>query len=84
MRIFVGNWGTVTGGIIQGITLICNTDTQLQILDKGILMAVPVKDGYLTTESSLVLYKNGNLDIEANGDINITSKNGKVNINWKR
>jgi hypothetical protein len=37
-----------------------------------------------TGKNSILKFEKDFIDIEANGDINITSKNGKVNINGKR
>ena len=76
--------------------LISKTDgPQLAVYDKMISLGVPGKDLGLQVnldkekivlkqgQSKINLEKN-NLEIEVVGDINITSKNGNVNINGKK
>ena len=82
--------------VSNGIMLISKTDgPQLSVYDKVISMGVPGKDlllqinldkemiGMKQGQSTIKLEKN-KLEIKVEGDINITSKNGTVNINGKK
>jgi hypothetical protein len=82
----------------NGINLISKTGgTSLTVRQDKIMLYVPSKDGHyklwidptqqlvgLKQGQSEIIMRNDKIDIEALGDINITSKNGKVNINGKR
>jgi hypothetical protein len=96
-RVIVGPLFDFTNKFVgNGIMLISKTGgPQLSVYDKMISMGIPEKDlilvidldkeiiGMKQGQSSIKLEKN-KLDIDVVGDINITSKNGNVNINGKK
>lgn len=96
-RIVVGPLNDNAGKYLgNGIMLIGKTDgPQLAVRDEKITLAIPNKNyklfldptkelvGLRQDQSSILLKKN-NLEIDVQGDINITSKNGNVNINGKK
>lgn len=74
-----------------------NSGVQFTIRDEGISGWVPSNNGSysfklaakkkyveLKKDNSIIRFEGDDISIEAPGDINITSKNGKVNINGKR
>ncbi len=82
--------------VSNGIMLISKTDgPQISVYDKVISLGIPGKDlllqlnldkdmiGMMQGQSKIKLEKN-KLEIDVVGDINITSKNGNVNINGKK
>jgi hypothetical protein len=95
-RVIVGPLERDGKFLSNGIMLIAKTDgPQLAVYDKMISLGVPGKDltlqlnldkemiGMKQGQSTIKLEKN-KLEIEVVGDINITSKNGNVNINGKK
>jgi hypothetical protein len=56
--------------------------------DKGFPIGIDVtasaKNIQLYLDDSIILLEKDNIDIETSGDINITSKNGNVNIKGKK
>jgi len=93
------NIGTLWKGQEEdyGVAIETKSGTILHIRDEGAGIWVKGDDGEyslkLTSKKKYVELKKGNskvrfegnnINIEAEGDINITSKNGKVNINGKR
>ncbi|MBT8386650.1 MAG: hypothetical protein KJO12_04500 [Ignavibacteria bacterium] len=89
---------TVAGKKYNGVLLrSANGNTQLVMTDKGLSIATVGKDGEyrfdLKPEASIYKITNGKsefvfeknkLNIDVDGDINITSKNGNVNIKGKK
>jgi hypothetical protein len=97
-RIYLGKLvSNITGkGIGKGISLQAKWNgPMIQVRENMIVLETPDSKyklfidpanqlvGMRQGESSITIKKD-NVDIEALGDINITSKNGKVNINGKR
>jgi hypothetical protein len=92
----VGKTNVLGGKKKPGVLMKSPNGNMIQVLDDGFLAGVPGKSGskddYKITiikdrgimlrkgESKINLFKN-DISIEAVGDINITSKNGNVNIN---
>ena len=98
-RIVVGEMIDKDGKPIgNGLNLVSKTGgPYLTVGQDKIMLNVPSKDGHyklwidptqqlvgMKQGQSSVIIKKDNIKIEALGDINITSKNGKVNINGKR
>jgi hypothetical protein len=99
-KIYLGQFGDSTGKSIgkRGILVEGKKNgPHLAVWEDRITLVVPSKDGdyklFIDPVNQLVGMKKGhseitikkdNINIEALGDINITSKNGKVNINGKR
>jgi len=98
-RIYLGKFGDAKGNpISKGILLEGKKNgPTLMMQENRITLVVPSKDGdyklYVDPTEEIVgmklgqseiIIKKDNIKIEALGDINITSKNGKVNINGKR
>jgi len=94
-RVTLGKGGTSKR---QGIRLISKTGgPRLSVYQEGIIITVPDKQGdykismapsknyiKISKDESVIKLENENINIEAKGDINITSKNGNVNINGKK
>jgi len=95
----VGTTTGVGGKKEPGILLKSPNGNILSISDKGFFAGVPGKSGpeddykisigkdkfvFLQKGESIIKLDKDDINIEAKGDINITSKNGNVNINGKK
>jgi hypothetical protein len=98
-RIYLGELTHDGKSVGNGIHLLSKSNgPRIEIMKDKIALGVPSKDSEyyqilvdptkqivgLWQGQSKVIIKKDNIEIEALGDINITSKNGKVNINGKR
>jgi hypothetical protein len=96
-KLFVGKLQIEGGKEDFGAALISKSGEQIQVREDGILAAVPTQEGTyhiklaskkkfveIVKGNSIIRMEGEDISIEALGDINITSKNGKVNINGKR
>lgn len=89
---------TSSGKNYSGVSLFSPNKNQVVINDEGILAGIPgktssdeyriqlSKDKYVLLQkgSSTIKMEKDDINIEANGDININSLNGNVNINGKK
>ena len=96
-KLFVGKLQIEGGKEDFGAALISKSGEQIQVREEGVFLAVPTPEGTyhinlaskkkfieIVKGNSIIRMEGEDISIEADGDINITSKNGKVNINGKR